>query len=258
VPCDIGGGLNWHIVAHEISTGSEAEIASGRHIQRIGCAAWAPTVAIDGEFVAYAQEGNDSSEWEIVVRSLASGEVVRTIGTGRVVADVDLDGMDVAFVNGVPDDPLSPYFVLTRRRLMLSVATEPEPKLVERGASWSVSFAEGRMTWWINPGTSSGQCWTASVEDLTPLRIAGDSYRVGSPRTSGDLVTYVAATETTAVGEIWVARTGMTYQLAPDIWMEGLFSNGGWLVWYGDRYSYGNEVTLVQGLPFAEVPVVGE
>ena len=257
-PCDIGGGLTWRIVAHTISTGSEAEIASGRHVEVIGCAAWAPTVAVDGELVAYTVEASGPSAWEIVVRSLESGEVVRTIATGRVVADLDLDGMDVAYVTGVPDDPSNPYFVLSRRRLMLSVATEPEPKLVAPGPSWSVSFAGGRMAWATNRESSSGQRWTATIEDLTHVRISDAAERVSSPRTSGSLVTFGKSSDTKSVGQIWDERTNVIYEVAPDLWMEGLFSNGGWLVWYGDRYDIGNEVALVQGLPLTEVPELAE
>ena len=258
VPCDIGGGLTWRIVAHTISTGSEAEIASGRHVAVIGCAAWAPTVAVDSEFVAYAQETSEPGVWEIVVRSLTSGEVARRITSDRVVADIDLDEMDVAYVNGVPNDPSNPYFELSRRRLLLSVAPQPESTLVVRDPSWSVSFAGGRMAWATNRDSSSGQRWTATTEDLTHVRISDTAERVSSPRTSGSLVTFGKFSDTESVGQIWDERTNAIYELAPDIWMEGLFSDGGWLVWYGDRNVNGDLIPLVQGLPLAEVPALGE
>jgi hypothetical protein len=251
-PCDVDGGLNWRIFAHTISTGLQREIVAGRNAIEIGCAAWAPVIATDGELLAYAEESSEPLEWQIVVRSIVSGDVVRTIDAGRLVAHLELDDGDVAYTTGVPSDPSNPYWELEQLRLMLSTRAEPEPVRVEQGF-WSFSFAGGRMTWRAASGDSSGTAWTATVDDRTAVRIPTDAGRACSPRTSGALVSCVTMTDTSTTGNIWDARTGVTYQLEPGIWMDGLYTNGGRLVWYGDRYEPGNEAWLVQGIPLSEV-----
>ena len=254
VPCDVSGGLDWRVVVYTISTGAQHEIASGRNVKEIGCAAWAPTAAVDGDFVAYSAESADPAKWQITMRSIASGEVTRTIDAGRVVADLDVARGDVAFTTGVPSDPSNPYVELGQLRLMLSTQAEPEPRVVARG-EWGVSFADGRMVWGSDSSdTSPAQCWTATIDDLTPLQIAVDAGRGCSPQTSGDLVSFVTWTDADTTGNIWDARTGLTRQLTPGLWLDGIYTSGGWLVWTGDTLGP-VDVWTVQGLPLSDVGI---
>jgi hypothetical protein len=252
VPCDYGGGLDWRIVAHTIRTGSQTTVASGRHAREIGCGAWAPVVVVDADLVAHTQEGGRPAEWQILVRSIETGEVVQAISVARIVIDVDLDGRDVAYTSGVVDDPSNPYFELAQVRLMLSLEGATDPTLVDRINSWDVSFADGRLAWATREG-SSRQCWTATVEEPTPVRISSDVDACGLPLTAAGLVIYATGSETSWLGNIWDERTGLTHRFDTGMWADRLSGNGGWLVWYGEQNDDGNLIRLVKGVPTSEV-----
>jgi hypothetical protein len=252
VPCDYGGGLDWRIMVHSITTGSQTTAASGRHVRQMGCGAWYPVVAVDSDLFAYSQESNRPGEWQIIVQSMSSGEVARTISAAHVIVDVDIDGTDVAYTTADVEDPSSPYFTMTQVRLLLSTESQSEATVVDRIDS-PASFADGRLAWGTREG-SLRQCWTATVDDLRPVQISDDNYACGAPETAGGLVQYATASDTYWFGNIWDERDGITLRFDTGMWAERLSGNGGWLVWYGEQNDDGDLIPLVQGLPLSELP----
>jgi hypothetical protein len=254
-PCDVQGGLSWAIVARDLATSTDQEVASGTN-ERVGaCSAVAPALAVDDGLVAYATEGptdqrpNGST---IVIRSLATGEVVREVETQRIVTNLDLSSGDVAYIEGIyPADP-DPYFPFVDERLMISTAANPEPRLVAHDPS-SISFAVDRLAW-VDSGTDPESNLTATADGLQAVRI-GDQLGPpwSDPFTSGHFVTFAQD----GVPQVWDERTNTTYTIETPDRASVVSSDGGWLVWYGYHEVAGDLVIELTGLPISELPVIG-
>ena len=92
----------------------------------------------------------------IVVKSLTSGDTVRTIKSDVIVDDLDLSAGNVAYIEGKanagdPYDPVDPTW------LMLSTVDQPTPVRIADNVD-GLSFSDGRLAWgttdeWANRNT---------------------------------------------------------------------------------------------------------
>ena len=80
------------------------EVASGSNSVAVGGTAGPAVARVDGDLVAYdieAPRSNDPNAWAIVIRSLANGDVVRTVPTAREPYLFDIAGGDLVYSEGV-------------------------------------------------------------------------------------------------------------------------------------------------------------
>ena len=247
------GPLHWRINVFDIATGATQVIAAGVSKRMSGCSVWPPPVAIDGDLVAYAVEDPSASEPEastVIVRSITTDEVVRTIESSDVVEDVDIDVGDVAFVAGsYTPDAQNYWYVLADRQLMLSTVSNPTPVLVARDLD-DVSFSNGRLAWLQTPISPADHVMTTTVADLDLLEVgerAAPFWR--DPVSSGRFVSFVA----NDLLWVWDDKTGAAHPMQAPAYPKLVSTNGGWLVWQGVALK-DSDPAVLQGLPIDDVP----
>ncbi|HEY5519535.1 MAG TPA: hypothetical protein VIK08_02675 [Candidatus Limnocylindrales bacterium] len=241
--CPWQGDVSWTINAYDLATSTTSVVASGRHTKVVVCGAEPPPIAISGDLVAYGREGT-SDGWTIVVQSLSTGEVVRSIDTEGRLDDVALDGQDVAY-----DEDYWPG-----SRLMISTAAAPDPQFVMNDAT-SISFASGRLAWTAEGGDGD-EVWTATVSDPTPVKVSSDDYQlIFDVHTADGYVSYATSTGDSGIA-LWDERTGRLYELLErDAYPDDVVVGGGWIAWYDP---FDTNPAILQGLPLSEVPRLGK
>ena len=266
IPCGEGGPMSWAVFARDLASGVDNQLAAGTNTDYEGCGAFFASISIDGDLVAYAVEDHakaSNNASTIVVRSLSSGEVVRTIDTDLYVEQVDLSGDDVAFIAGrLSDDP---YADLDSPRLGVSTADSPAISWIAKDQYVdTLSFSNGRLAW-LAYLDNSEQIWTADVRDLKPVALTNDGdRRYSDPYSTGDYVTWVEASRGANFGtqiDIWSREDSAIHSVVPfpygidpgqgEVWTSS--SSGDWLVWAGSIYQSATEMTeVLQGCPMSD------
>ena len=169
-PCSVGGAVSWTVWARDLEAGTDAEIAMGKNTDTESCAAYFPDIAVDGDLLAYAVEDHERASKEattLVIRSLVTGEIVRTVDTDLYIEDLAISDEDVAFIDGhLSTDP---YSDIESPRLIVSTTDSPALRLIETGQYVdSLSFVNGRLAW-LGDEADDEEVWTADVKDLKPV-----------------------------------------------------------------------------------------
>ena len=191
-PCSVGGAVSWTVWARDLEAGTDAEIAMGKNTDTESCAAYCPDIAVDGDLLAYAVEDHERASKEattLVIRSLVTGEIVRTVDTDLYIEDLAISDEDVAFIDGhLSTDP---YSDIESPRLIVSTTDSPALRLIETGQYVdSLSFVNGRLAW-LGDEADDEEVWTADVKDLKPVALTHDGdRRYSDPYSSGDYVVW--------------------------------------------------------------------
>ena len=257
--------MTWTVFVRDLDSGVDSQVAAGTNTDYEYCMAFFAFIAVDGDLVAYAIEDHERASKNattIVVRSLSSGEIVRTIDTDLYVEAVDISGEDVAFIAGILPD--HPYGDLDSPRLGVSVADAPAISWIARDQYVdNFSFANGRLAWLGYPG-DTGQIWTADVNDLQPVALAGDNGgSLSEPYSAGEYVTWVDGSGINPGTRIniWSQDDSSVHRVVPfpygvdpgqgEVWTSS--SSGDWLVWAGWIYQSAVEVNeVLQGCPMSD------
>ena len=245
-PCSVGGAITWTVWARDLETDTDAEIATGKNTDTESCAAYFPDIAVDGDLVAYAVEDHERASKEattLVIQSLVTGEIVRTVDTDLYIEDLDLSGADVAFIAGTLSD--DPYSDIESPRLGVSLADSPAISWIAKNQYVdSLSFANGRLAWHAYPDDYD-QIWTADVDDLQPVALTKeDDRRYSDPYSSGDYVIWVEGSGGANFGtqiDIWSPEDSAIYSVVPFPYgvdpgqgqVDNAWTSNGWLLWGG-------------------------
>jgi hypothetical protein len=249
-PCSVAGAISWTVWARDLETGTDAQIATGKNTDTESCAAYFAGIASDGDLVAYAVEDHGRASKEattLVIRSLVTGEIVRTVDTDLYIEDLAISGEDVAFIDGhLSTDP---YADIESPRLGVSLADSPAVSWIAKNQYVdTLSFANGRLAWLAYPGDSE-QIWTADVDDLRPLALTGeDNWRYSDPDSSGDYVTWVEGSGGANFGtqiDIWSREDSAIHSVVPFAYgvdpgqgeVLNAWTSNGWLLWDGWIYN---------------------
>ena len=270
----------WRLQALNLASGAKRLVASGSNSLVAGGTA-APAVGrVDGDLVAYAIEAPRSEDphgWAIVIQSLTSGEVVRTVPTDLEPFLFDLAGGDLVYSEGARNG--NPGFFYNTK-LRISTVAHREPVVVDTDA-YTVAAGGDRLAWVRDRGAGAAQdprpvspvVMTATFSDPTPIQASvltqGPPPPEGTgrpilgaqfPSAAGNIVAWQdIQTDGTWAGEIdrvavWDSTTGVASQIepSPDPLFVGV--QGGWLVWNSDPLQADGSVAhLLFGLPLDRI-----
>jgi hypothetical protein len=230
----------WRVRARNLDSGEIRTIASGTDSSSAG-SAWPALTRIDGDLVAYgapARRAGHPNAWSILVRSLTSGQVVRTIEIDRKLVGFDLADGNVAYIEGTRDEAGNFTY---DTRLMISTVSHPEPVQVDRDV-YAVAAGGNRFAWEQDrvagqdqsPMPETPVILTATVSQPTPVQVSVMTQGppppegFGRPRLGGlypsvanDLVAWQdAQTDGTWAGQlyrvvVWDASSGQAHQIDP-------------------------------------------
>jgi hypothetical protein len=263
----MSGPNSWRVMALDLATGEQHVVASGRNQRLEGPSAIPPVIAISDNDIAYSVEDPGLGRpfgWRVVVRTLSTNALVRTVLTDESIYALAISDTAVAWSEGLVD--MNGDFKY-KTRLMLSTTSQPTPIRVAADA-FELSLQGGRLAWASDPGSSEGdlgapqrpQIMTTLVSRPQPTAVsrAPDELERGGfwPAVGNGLVAWLDDQNTPwhpdpSTGHVvfWSATTGKSVQVEP-IDNPGLVGVGqGWLIW-----QCGVDQPRIQGIPLTSIP----
>jgi hypothetical protein len=275
------GPSHWRVLAKRVGGDTADLIAEGTHVRVVGLGGGAaPAIAcVDGDLLAYAIEAprpQHPDAWSIVIRSLVTGSIVRTIATDRDLYRFDLADGDVVYSEGTTDTTLDFKYVT---RLMISTAEQPEPFEVGRHA-YEVAAGGDRFAWVRDDASGEAGSpmpiapviMTATFSDPASVQVSvrtrGPAPPAGWgppllgglwPGASDDAIAWHdRQTDGTWEGSVrrvalFDPRTGRSYQIEPSPNPVVVSVQGGWIVWNVDTNPDNTEINhVIFGIPVDE------
>jgi len=244
---DDTGSIVWQVVVGRLDSGARTVIASGTNKRHEGSGAIPPLVQIDGDRVAYTVEDPTPARpwgWQVVVVSRSTGVVLEKYPTALSIYQMALSGESVLYSEGLVDEQRSFKYAT---RLMLASPEVPGATQIALDA-FEVAFADGRLVWVTDPGSSEGQLGMAQHPHIATSRIEDARIEILSdrpafkaafwPTTADDAVAWSEDEGySDGVGAnrlaLWDAAHGVG--LVADAHTPAPFLGGsGWLLWYDD------------------------
>ena len=277
------GSSHWKILALDLDSGTTTVVATGVH-NRLTAGSAAPALArVDGDLVAYGVQDPRAGAplgWSIIVKSLVTGDTIRTIDTDLDLYDFDISDGNVVYSEGKTDPDLDFKY---DTRLMISTPSDATPLVIAQDA-FEVAAGHARFAWDSDAAADAdrsplpeqpvvmtatfqvpSQIQTSVLTHGPPPPPDWGSPLLGAlfPSTDGDYVGWQdRQTDGTWSGEvrrvgIWSASRGVAYELDGANDPVEVHLGGGWLTWNTDLNAdqsdesnslHGVELTTLDGL----------